>query len=381
MNILYVTFEKPSTKSGGGLVVLQSLISLSEQDIYYVGPEFNVAEFTNIKLRETHFLETDTSIINRVRYYFSSIPHQYYASWRKTSDELVARVKFDLCHLEFSRYSDVVKYATQHGLRCNVRVHNIEFDYFKKIGDTKGFNKRKLFALLNQTAIRRNEQYVTKNANKLIFLTREDRIKSEEYYGNWNNGYVVPVCLLGRTSSSGTPFHFLNQYILMTGSYWYGPNVEGAIWFLDEVWNKIQDKLGDIGLVIAGARPNQDLKNTVEKNSSCVLIDSPEDISPYFSGASLYVAPIFDGAGMKVKVAEALSYGVALIGTKHALIGYEDAMDVCIRADTAEEFRSEILRLFKRPQNSQSHSTVRTVFEKNYSIAASKKAFEEIMII
>ena len=185
--------------------------------------------------------------------------------------------------------------------------------------------------------------------------------------------------MLEKSSDEIKPFHYMDQYILMTGSYWYGPNVEGAIWFLNEVWSKIQGKIEGMGLVIAGAKPNQDLRRTVEKNSSCILIDSPEDISPYFLGASMYIAPIFDGAGMKVKVAEALSYGLTLIGTKHALIGYEDAMDVCIRADNAEEYIREILQMMQKDIGVNSKSEVRAVFENNYSIAASKTAFEYIL--
>lgn len=379
MNILYITFEKPSKKSGGGLVVLQSLISLSDNAIYYVGPEFDLSEFPNIKLKEFHFLKMEYSFINRIRYRSKSIPNHYYNSWKSITEELVNRIKFDLCHVEFTRYSDVVKFAIKNGIKCNVRVHNIEYDYYKKIGMTKGLNKRKLFAKLNLSSIRKHEQFVAQKADKLIFLTREDQSKSEEYYGKRINCHVIPVCMLEKSSDEIKPFRYMDQYILMTGSYWYGPNVEGAIWFLNEVWSKIQGKIEGMGLVIAGAKPNQDLRRTVEKNSSCILIDSPEDISPYFLGASMYIAPIFDGAGMKVKVAEALSYGLTLIGTKHALIGYEDAMDVCIRADNAEEYIREILQMMQKDIGVNSKSEVRAVFENNYSIAASKTAFEYIL--
>lgn len=45
-------------------------------------------------------------------------------------------------------------------------------------------------------------------------------------------------------------------------------------------------------------------------------------MDPYFNNAELYIAPIFDGAGMKVKVAEALSYALPVVGTSHAFEGY-----------------------------------------------------------
>lgn len=380
MDILYVTFEKPSRKSGGGLVVLQSLISLSaHNDIYYIGPEFDIDDFANIKLKEYHFLEIENSLLNRIRYKFKSIPHHYYNSWKTISEKLIQTRLFDLCYIEFTRYSDVVRFAKKHNMKVYVRVHNIEYDYYSKISKSKGINKRKLYAIFDKNLVKKHEQYVTSTADKLIFLTRLDQNISKSYYGNRNNGTVIPVCLLHDSTHEVMPFKYQDKYVLLTGSYWYTPNAEGAIWFLEEVWSKIQEKLNGIGVVIAGSRPSKDLKAICEKYDSCLLVESPEDMAPYFLGASLYVAPIFDGAGMKVKVAESLSYGLPLIGTEHALIGYDNAMSVCVMANRPEEYRESIVRLFTSEGGLKSRNAVRGVFENNYSINASIKAYEIIL--
>ena len=51
------------------------------------------------------------------------------------------------------------------------------------------------------------------------------------------------------------------------------------------------------------------------------------------------IAPIFDGSGMKTKVAEALMYGKRIIGTREAFSGYEDiAEEVGWVCNTKEEF-------------------------------------------
>ena len=62
----------------------------------------------------------------------------------------------------------------------------------------------------------------------------------------------------------------------------------------------------------------------------------------YFRKADIYIATVFDGAGMKVKVAEALSYGLPVIGTPHSFIGYEEIQCGKYISNSKEEFVKNI---------------------------------------
>ena len=107
--------------------------------------------------------------------------------------------------------------------------------------------------------------------------------------------------------------------MLITGSLWFGPNYDGIKWFIQNCYSKIIVKTQ---LVIAGYKPNPELKELANIYDIDV-IDSPIDMEPYFKAADIAIAPVFDGAGMKVKVAEALSYGLPVVGTTHAFTGYD----------------------------------------------------------
>ena len=80
---------------------------------------------------------------------------------------------------------------------------------------------------------------------------------------------------------------------------------------------------------------------------------------------------------MKVKVAEALSYGLSVIGSQHALIGYEEAAPFIIEANTAEEFKKEILQFFSANHNAQWQEQCRKKFCDLYTMNRSAKDFEE----
>ena len=138
----------------------------------------------------------------------------------------------------------------------------------------------------------------------------------------------------------------------MTGTLNYGPNVDGIIWFLDNVWTKNYNN-EKFTLTIAGAHPNEKLKGIIANNTNVTLIDTPDDMTEYFLNADCYIAPIFDGAGMKVKVAEALSYGLPVIGTTHAFIGYEEIEEGKYLANTTAEFIQQIEKLLTTKINNK----------------------------
>lgn len=91
------------------------------------------------------------------------------------------------------------------------------------------------------------------------------------------------------------------------------------------------------------------------------------------------IAPIFDGSGMKTKVAEALMYGKKIIGTPEAFSGYEGVADqagwVCA---TANEFvaaiadaESEVTQPF--------YPELRMLYEEKYSFSAAATRLAAIL--
>jgi hypothetical protein len=76
---------------------------------------------------------------------------------------------------------------------------------------------------------------------------------------------------------------------------------------------------------------------------------------------------------MKVKVAEALSYGLVVIGTEHAFIGYKVDGVSCVLAETEKEF---IDAIFDK-NNYDKKFIVKSVFEDLYAIKHSKNMFHK----
>lgn len=380
MKVLCVTFEAPSRMYGGGLGIIQSLESLSANaEIDYVGPFYQKEEFEKIRVRNYYFLEEEHSFAKKVLNLLRGVPVRFYNAWKRN----IAQINFDeydIVFVDFSYNDFVLKQAKKYGKKTLVRVHNIERDMVSNTIRTWVMNKYWIRSLINGWIIRYREKRALRMADGIIYLTREDMKRGGTLYGEDLNkkSAIIPVCL--DKPGTGETESVQKNHVLATGSLYYGPNAIGIKWFIKNVWRSIQreELLPDTKLFVAGRQPDSEMITLCEETANCVLIDSPERIEPYFESAILYVAPIFSGAGMKVKVAEALSYGLPVIGTHHALIGYEDAVGYIWEADDPNTFKNLVIATLKACDKDMRSNCI-AMHDTNYSMNRSRKSFGEII--
>ena len=194
----------------------------------------------------------------------------------------------------------------------------------------------------------------------------------------------MPVCV--KQFNTSKEERLPKPFVAITGSLWFGPNAEGTIWFLENVWSKLDEDLRDkYALVIAGSKPNDKIRHLADMIPNVFLYSNPNDIDSYYLQAYAYVAPIFYGAGMKVKIAEALSCGLPVITTNHSSAGYESVQDLITVCETSDDFIQEIRGLLKTEESAygQLRRRISEGFESHYSLLQSckivKETFEEII--
>ena len=220
-----------------------------------------------------------------------------------------------------------------------------------------------------------------KYADTVIFITEADRRRAEELYPAELAGKrlaVMPICLdVPQDKPSARPIE--GEYALITGSLWFWPNLEGIDWILREVWPALSERMPQLSLVIAGSRPCDELCERLAADRRVFLIDTPADMAPYFQHASVYLAPVFDGAGMKVKVAESLSYGLPLVGTSHVFVGYRDLEDCTAVANTAEEFIEKAIDMLHSDRMQEAKTAARQAFLRHYSMDTARRTIADLL--
>lgn len=377
MRILHITPEAPGRSSGGQLVVLQSILSFSllNIEVDYVGPHISNMDIRRL-YNKVYELSPTKNWIKVLMILLCGEMNKSYFAWKRLDLDYT---EYDAVYLEFTKQDYVIKTIEkkQKKLKKIVRVHNIEAQLSKTIVNIQPTIKNKIIASLTA----KKEKYITEKADVLIALTENDKTElANRYNSAMNKIKIVPVCIEAKKDMMIETEKAAICHILITGSLWYGPNVDGINWFLDEVLKFITIPYK---ITIAGYRPNKDLK--MKCNIANVeIIDSPEDLYEFYKRANLVVIPIFNGAGMKVKVADALAYGKPIVCTSFGLIGYEKIVNrknIYI-ADDCSEFADCINSFWKLSDEDKRNIGEKAyeLFKNNYSLDASMRLYTDILL-
>lgn len=372
MRILHITPQAPGHFSGGELGIYQTLTSLetNRYEVDYVGPEIKDKDIKS-KYSRMYILEPHHNLPLRIYDTLHGNTNKRYRSWLHLKLDFTA---YDKIILEFSKLDYVLDKVPLEKLI--VRIHNVEADYSEKNYQYK----KTWYNYLDKQLAKKREAKIAEKAENFLVLTKKDEARMKELYGIVNKKFtVIPVCVEDHGYEKKQCCGEEKITLLLTGSLWFGPNYSGITWFLDEVYPKLQF-LKEV--IIAGAHPNEELKERVRNMPDVCLIDTPDSMEPYFRRADLAVTPVFDGAGMKVKVAEALSYGVPVMGTSHAFIGYEVEHGIhSFKGDTAEEFVQGIYEYQK--MNVEEREILRQnayqLFKEKYSQSASSRYIRQVV--
>ena len=100
-----------------------------------------------------------------------------------------------------------------------------------------------------------------------------------------------------------------NHDILFWGAMYRSENYEAAIWFIEKVMPLLSDI--PVRFVVVGNRPPEQLKKYADER--IVVTGFVEDETPLFESSMCFVSPLLTGAGIKVKVVEALSAGIPIL--------------------------------------------------------------------
>jgi glycosyltransferase involved in cell wall biosynthesis len=247
--------------------------------------------------------------------------------------------------------------------------HNVEARFF--LGSLRQNKTLRALAVLivNYLAERKAVRY----SDKIICLSRRDSCLLRKLYGRAAT-HVSPIALHDKLPKN----HNLSRgktcekFALFVGGTFYA-NLAGITWYIKHVVPQIHIKVCIVGRGFDYLRPQLELEGKV------VVIGAVDSLAEWYLNAHFVIAPIFDGSGMKTKVAEALMYGKKIIGTSEAFAGYEDIVEhagwVCV---SAREFIEATKRATDSVVKPFAHD-LRSIYEEKYSYVAGRKRLADIL--
>jgi glycosyltransferase involved in cell wall biosynthesis len=193
----------------------------------------------------------------------------------------------------------------------------------------------RLLPRLDARAWERYERRILKQVNAVVSFTNRDTQAAQRLAP----GLCTVTIPLGTDLSSAplAPMGGSPPSILFVGSLRHAPNVDAALRLAGNIVPALGNEHPDLVLHIVGPDAPPALRQMAD-NRVHVTGEVP-DVTPYLEAASIVVAPLRMGGGMRVKVLEALAAGKAVIASRRAVEGLSvtDGKHV-ILAESDEEF-------------------------------------------
>lgn len=228
--------------------------------------------------------------------------------------------------------------------KCFVRLHNVEYQYYKDLFNSSRSMIKKLYYWNESRLLHKYESALAKKAVFWGVTEKDNEVYRREF--GCKNIDLLPLYL---PQWENTALEGMGSYCLYHGDLSVDANEKAAKWLLEEVFFKIK-----LPLVIAGKNPSEDLVELSHLYNHTCIVENPseKEMQDMIAKAHIHVLPSFTQTGMKVKLLNALTNGKHCVANDATVEG-TDLAEICHLANTASEFQKMISDLFERPFSSK----------------------------
>jgi glycosyltransferase involved in cell wall biosynthesis len=348
--ILFVTAFPPNCKSGGQVFTLNLLKDLSRD---------NAIDLIYFEYRD-HSVESNLPVnsiksfkINNFNCFLKITSHPMFTRrFNKNILKYLANIAANYDILFFD-YSQVALYSLfiNHPYKI-MRSHDVLFQMFSR--------KNRIFKYW----VRHTEEKIFRSVKKIFVLSKKDADIVKKTYNlevHFTHEYIQ--------NFSFFKFSEINNAFIFFGLWSRKENLDGLLWFIKEVLPLINRGFNIKFMVIGGGLSEKIRRKYLAPYNIEYLgfVDRPLDII-YASQA--VIAPLFTGAGVKVKVIDSFTTGTPVIGTDITFEGLPFLKDLVYRAQTPREY-VDIIHSFPEitcSEKQQNASAFRLRYDTNHLI-------------
>jgi glycosyltransferase involved in cell wall biosynthesis len=136
---------------------------------------------------------------------------------------------------------------------------------------------------------------------------------------------------------------------LFVGTMSYYPNEDAIVWFCTEVLPLLRS-IGEAAFRVTIVGRTSDAIGPLAEILEVDVLGEVDSLTECYLEADVAIVPIRAGGGTRIKILEAMSYGIPVISTTVGAEGLElDSVTDLVIADSAEEFAEGCLNLMANP--------------------------------
>ncbi|SCH69135.1 glycosyltransferase [uncultured Bacteroides sp.] len=171
--------------------------------------------------------------------------------------------------------------------------------------------------------------------DKVVCISSDEKTLFEKLLPN-KRFYFLPH-LISKKDLKNRPVNKVMRVLFIGYDNEY--NIEGMQWFFKNVYSHI---LVNIEIIVVG----KVVKYIDCDYTNLKKIEYVEDLHELYSKVDIVICPLQNGTGMKIKVIEAMSYGIPIVCTSRGVDGLPDKnKNGCLVEDTPEGFANAINQL------------------------------------
>ncbi|MBG99706.1 MAG: glycosyl transferase [Solibacterales bacterium] len=142
--------------------------------------------------------------------------------------------------------------------------------------------------------------------------------------------------------------------LLFVGSFQHTPNLHAISYFIEQILPIIRTRRHSVRLLVAGAQAPPDLVNTIDV-PGVQFLGRVDDIRELYATCSIFVCPILNGSGIRVKLLEAFAVGIPAVSTALGAEGLSTQSGEIIElAETPDKFADATISLLENPIRARS---------------------------
>ncbi len=167
---------------------------------------------------------------------------------------------------------------------------------------------------------------------------------------------------------------------LFVGSFGHGPNRSAAELLVSRIWPQVVQRYPQAQLVLVGRGSRNFLASLGLLNDDPHLRISAQgfvaDLTPLFRECRLFVAPLCEGGGIKIKILEAMARGIPIVTTAIGAEGIVNDSDGAVTIGKPDvSFADTLVTVLADPESAARRAdTARRIIEQRFSwLAISEK--------
>ena len=345
MTILYLAHNCPYPPHKGPRIrsfhILQYLAKRHEVRLVY--PSFSAEDFRRREELQKYCVSVDTVYINRMTANMQCLVGLctgkplttcYFAS--KDLYKVVRNLCFDIAVVDCS---SMAQYVVDSNKPKIIDFVDVDYEKWLMYSEKANFPKNLVYKL-EYNRLKTFENYINSQFDCSIVISEREKslLSASEKVIVIENGVDFEKFFPMENTAENT--------IIFSGAMDYYANVDGVLFFYEEIFPLIKDEVPEAKFIIAGMNPVKKVRQLASQD--VVVTGYVPDMQSYVAQSTVVVAPLRIAKGLQNKVLEAMAMEVPVVATAAANrgIGAHHGTEIFV-ADAPSAFATATVALLR----------------------------------